>query len=185
MKNINGFHSIEIIDSSLIIIDIDDTIFKNKISVDESWWRIKYEQYFNISHDHDLACSFIFQDWINISKKNPPTLLDGTNLFVFLNKAKNHKCKIILLTARDKNFEQITNYHITYFGINKFIDSVHYNINKGSELLKIVEDDNIYRDIIVIDNLYENILNMMKAFKTASFSIKMHCYLINHYDDEL
>lgn len=185
MKHINGFQSIEIIDNSLIIIDIDNTIFKNKISTDESWWRIKYEQYFNISHDHNLAYNFVLQDWINVSQKNPPTLLDGTNLFIFLNKAKEQKCKIILLTARNKNLEQITNYHITHYGINNFIENTHFNIDKGTELLKIVEDNNICRDIIIIDDIYENILNMMKAFKTASFSIKMHCYLIEHGDLEL
>ena len=46
--------------------------------------------------------------------------------------------------------------------------------------LKISEKYKSCENIIVVDDLYRNILEMQKAFKNASFSIKMHCHLIEH-----
>jgi hypothetical protein len=180
MKQINSFKSIIIIDNSLIVIDIDNTIFKNKVSFDESWWKLKHEQYYNISHDHNLANNFVFQNWIELLKKNPPKLLDGVNLFEFLNNAKKQNCNIVLLTARNTYLEQITTCHIKYFGIDKFIDDIYFNIKKGPELLKISQKYKSCKNIIIIDDLYENILDMQKAFTKASYSVIMHCHLIDH-----
>jgi hypothetical protein len=180
MKHINSFKFINIIDNSLIIIDIDNTIFKNKVSFDKLWWRLKYEQYFNISHDHNLANNFVFQNWIELLKKNPPELLDSIYLFEFLNNAKKHNCNIVLLTARNTYLEQITLFHIKYFGIDKFIDDVYFNIEKGPELLKISQKYMSCKNIIIVDDLYENILDMQKAFIKASYSVIMHCHLIDH-----
>jgi len=180
MKHVNSFKFINIIDNSLIVIDIDNTIFKNKVLFDKLWWKLKYEQYYNISHDHNLANNFVFQNWIELLKKNPPELLDDICLFEFLDNAKKHNCNIVLLSSRNAYLEQITLFHIKYFGIDKFIDDVYFNIKKGPELLKISQKYISCKNIIIVDDLYENILDMQKAFIKASYSVIMHCHLIDH-----
>ena len=185
MKQISSFNNVEIIDNSLLIINIDNTIFKNKISVEESWWTSKYEKYYNISHDHELAYSFVYQDWINLLKKNPPELIDGTNLFAVLDQARKKNCKIYLLTSENKTPRYVTEYYLTYFGITNFITSIHFVTNKSHDTIKIMEENNLNKDIIIIDESYKNILNIINAFKVASFSVNMHCYLIENDDCEL
>lgn len=61
LTQINKFSEIEIIQNSLVVFDIDDTLIKFD-GIDFKWWKNKFNKYYKLTKDYDLADKLSFMD---------------------------------------------------------------------------------------------------------------------------
>ncbi len=99
-STISKFEQITIIPSSLVVFDIDETLLKFD-GIDQKWWRNKFNKYYTLTKNYDLADSMSHSDWIKIVKIAEPELVDG-KIHDFIDLLYENDCKIILLTARNE-----------------------------------------------------------------------------------
>lgn len=170
---ITRFEQITIIPSSLVVFDIDETLLKFD-GVDQKWWRNKFNKYYTLTKNYELADSMSHNDWIKIVKIAEPELVDN-KIHNFIDLLYENDCKIILLTARNQILKETTNEHIKKLNLNVNKDNIYFNSNKGEELLKIItESYSEIKNIIVVDDLEENLIDIQKKMENTVYNLLLY-----------
>jgi len=172
--NISSFDQINIPDNSLILCDIDETVLKYKTHSDLSlypteyinsdWWKYKFEYYYDLHLNYDLAECQSYSDWINIINNTHPECTDYIGFGNLLTKLKETNSSIKFITARKSDIEEITINHLNKINNEKFEIIFCDNTPKG-EIIK--SDNHIFEGInhiIFIDDLINNIENVYSHF---------------------
>lgn len=170
---ITKFEQIEIIPSSLVVFDIDETLLKFD-GIDHKWWKNKFNKYYRLTQNYELAESMSHNDWIKIVKIAEPELVD-IKVHNFIDLLYDNDCKIILLTARNQILKEITNEHIDKINLNINKNNIYFNEEKGNELYRIITD--IYpeiKNIMVIDDLEENLIDIQSKMKNTNYNLHLY-----------
>lgn len=179
MITIFEYLQITIIENSLIVFDIDDTIMHFE-GIDSKWWDNKYQEYLE-KYDNDVkkAKSLAIKDWIHHVTVNNPKLINEDNFREFINIAYKKNCKIIFLTARDHTLRDITESHFEICNLNDFIKDIYFSENKGIALKEIINNQyNDIKNIIFIDDLERNLLSVEKAI-SESHDLQLYLFCRN------
>ncbi len=179
IKSISSFNEVELIPNSLLVFDIDETIMSFE-DIDEGWWKRTFDKFYIETQDYDLADEIALREWINVIYTSKPKLLDEFNFIFLVELAKQHNCKVIMLTARRKFLTEITLSHLSHCKIDVDSASVYFNENKGKELLQIVTNKYpAISSIIFIDDIKENLLNVSNTFAPYP-KYTLNLYKIDH-----
>lgn len=170
---ITKFEQITIIPSSLVVFDIDETLLKFD-GIDQKWWRNKFNKYYTLTKNYDLADSMSHSDWIKIVKIAEPELIDD-KIHDFIDLLYENDCKIILLTARHEILKETTIEHIDKINLNVNKDNIYFNSNKGEELYKIVSE--LYptvQNIIVVDDFEQNLIDIQSKMQSTNYNLHLY-----------
>ncbi len=126
MIHINKYSDIKIIENSLIVFDIDDTIIKFDL-IDKEWWKNKFNYYFNLCKNNEEADNLVLKDWKSYINNNNPKLINKNDLFNFINKSIKKNCTIIFLTARDITLKNITEKHFDTCELSYYKNNIYYS----------------------------------------------------------
>lgn len=180
IKNIYSFSEINIIiPYSLIVFDIDETILRFP-TIENDWWSKKYKELLPIYKERTHYQ--IEKLWIKYISQAEPVLLDPINFKFFINKLKQNNCEIIFLTARNLNLSKLTIEHLNKCNIVIDSSKIYYNKDKGYELKNIILNNYPYvKNIIFIDDLYENLSNVKSTFSSLELlNYNIDLYQIKH-----
>lgn len=172
-STITKFEQITIIPFSLVVFDIDETLLKFD-GIDVKWWRNKFNKYYRLTLNRDLAESMSHSDWIKIVKIAEPELVDD-KIHDFIDLLYENDCKIILLTARNEILKDATIEHIDKINLNINKDNIYFNSNKGNELYKIVSE--LYptiQNIIVVDDLEQNLIDIQSKMQSTNYNLHLY-----------
>lgn len=171
---IKSFKEIEIVDSTLIVFDIDDTILRYEY-INHDWWKKISDQHYAEHGDRLMADMLTYTSWHDEICSAQPLHTDEDGLNDLLQRAKNHNCKIIFLTARKDESHGITAKHLKDLGIEH--DEIYFsNIigNKGEILNRVItEKYPDYQDYVFVDDVEANVLkvkeNVTKSIRCYKF----------------
>jgi hypothetical protein len=171
ITNITRFNQIEIIPSSLIVFDIDETLIKFD-GIDTRWWKSKFNKYYKQTQNYDLSEYLSHQEWIKIVSLCKPDLVDE-NIHSFVEEAKTKNCHIILLTARTNNLKDLTIQHIKDAGFS--FEHIYFDNEKGNALSKIINDSyaNV-KNIIVVDDLKQNLDDINSKVSSTKYNLQLY-----------
>jgi uncharacterized HAD superfamily protein len=173
MKQINKFSEITIIRNSLVVFDIDETLIRFD-GINFHWWTNNIAKYYNETLDHWLSEQICLKEWKDIIEIKNPELVDDL-VHDFILKLKENNCHIILLTARDKDLQEITYTHLSH--VKLYFEHIYFNNKKGEELYNIFTNDyQSIENIIVIDDMKRNLDDIANKF--ADIKINLHLYNI-------
>jgi hypothetical protein len=155
----------------IIVLDIDETVlyFEN---VHDQWWSETVTHYYNGHHDYERAENESLREWKEvISLSEPkPTDIRGINRLI------TEDVRIIFLTARDPDFEEITKGHLEKIGFESPVVIFCSQQNKGILLEKWLSDNdenNETKRIIFVDDKEHNIKNVKQVLP------HVYCYHFN------
>jgi Protein of unknown function (DUF2608) len=174
IRNISSFEDVVIIQNSLIVIDIDDTLIKYS-QFNQTWWINKIQHYHTLTKKYELAEHLANEEWNKHIETCEPEIVDKY-IHDFIDMAKSKDCHIVLLTARNDIIRELTKKHL--LEVNLYFEHIYFNKDKGAELVKIVETDyaGIYKNIIVIDDMEKNLLNIRNKMNLSKY--ELHLYKI-------
>lgn len=179
INTISTFKNVVLKFKSLLILDIDETILRYS-KICENWWKhrynIHYKTYGNFS-EADNACLL---DWKAHIKSVYPVHNDKEGFFDLIDRAKNLKCKSIIVTARDNHIKQITYDHLNHLGINNI--NVYFTAggNKAHLSDEIMKDEiHHYDEIVIVDDKEKNLLDVRNHFGE-----KVKCYKFEMTHDD-
>lgn len=179
MKTINSFNQIEIIPNSLVVFDIDETLIKFD-GIDFKWWKNKFNKYYKMTHNNNLADKLANQDWIKIIQMVQPELVDE-QIHQFIQQLREANCEIILLTARNEIIRELTLQHLSGLNFNFDSNKIFFNENKGDELLKLSNQwSGRFSNIIVVDDIKQNLEDIKN--KMNGFGVNLQLYNIQLYN---
>lgn len=170
-QKINSFFDVKLKHNYLLVLDIDETIIKYD-GICKKWWEDKYEYYFEIYKDHDLADQQCVIDWKEHIKTKLPSHTDEIGFLDLLQRAKQLNCEVIMVTARDEQIKEITFEHLQYLNITDI--DVHF-VAGGNKGLKIEDvtskpiDD--YDGFAFVDDMDYNHRDVKRHFRN-----KVICY---------
>jgi len=171
MITIKKFNEINIIPNSLVVFDIDETLIKFE-GIDFKWWKNKFNKYYKMVRDYNIAEELANEEWIKIINRSDPELVDDY-IHKFIEQLEENDCHTILLTARNNVLRDLTLEHLSK--VNLYFENVYFNGEKGDELKKIVESTypNI-QNIIVIDDREQNLEDIKNKFNGTNYKLNLY-----------
>ena len=171
MTQVDTFSKVEITTKTLVLLDIDETILFYD-NIDETWWD-KTIDYHVHTQKCDLATAsrLATDDWFRYIKENLPKHTDKVGFETLMRAIKETHSDLLFITARNRDYKQITNEHFTHLGLQHLEEHVHYlgGEPKG-EYIKQNIDTSAYERIVFIDDLVRNIASVTDA-------LNPHCTL--------
>ena len=148
IRKIIDFKQIKLLTNSLVLCDIDDTIL--------------YYPGFKYNNEANNL-----DKWINHVKYNKPVKMCNS-YFDLHNEVNRTSSKLILLTARNRDFEDLTRDHLGFLGLTYHDIIFCSGQNKGCYLLKLLEfDTTYYNKVVFIDNELDNIKDVSCIYGNA------------------
>lgn len=176
--NISNYDEIILRENSLLIFDIDETIFKFK-NIDYQWWIDNIEIYTNLGYNYEDANDIVYNEWIEHIQKNDPILLDKDKLFNLFDKIKKSNSHLIMLSARIESTRDLTHNNLQHCGIKIEDYNLYLSKEKGDMINKLLSNEyKNYKNIIFLDDLEKNILDVKN--KLSSFQYQLDLYHLKH-----
>jgi hypothetical protein len=150
---ISNYDEIKVLNKSLVCIDLDETIIRFP-GINQTWWENTKKAYNLI--DDLTSDEMAYKDWLNIIHTNSPKMLDEIQFNNLMDRVKNTGSKIVIITARNNNLEELTIRHLLECNIN--ISDVFYSHTKGNTINQIKRLHN--GPIIFIDDIIRNITDV-------------------------
>ena len=160
---IRNYDEIDILQNSLVILDIDETIITYS-PITPTWWNDMKKLY---TDDH------AYNEWVHIISKHIPYLLDEPEFFKLIERVKNTNSKLIFLTARNKKFTELTIQQLIYCKIPISDGDVFFSDKKGLTVYEIKRKYN-RKHIIFVDDKLSNVIDVKK------WNPSVKCYHIKH-----
>ena len=95
---IRNYDEINILNNSLVCIDLDETIIFFP-GINQTWWENTKKAY-NLKNDM-TSDEMAYRDWIDIIHNNIPKMLDELQFNKLMERVKNTGSKIVIITARN------------------------------------------------------------------------------------
>ncbi len=178
-KTINSFFDVELKEDYLLVIDIDDTILAYE-GMTRKWWKEKMDHYLEIHDTYEKADNACINNWkTHIENKNP-CHTDKDGFFDLISRAKQLNLEYFIVTARDKDHEEITHEHLNYLGIID-VDVYFTSGEDKSQIIHTVMSKPLecYKKIVFIDDLRENLDDVKDYFGDEN----VVCYKFKHSID--
>lgn len=140
MEHVSTFKDINVSESSIVFIDIDDTILDYGEQIDEYWKQ----------NHHDPE----YEIWYQIMRTITPKLTDP-HFHDFINLLKCNNCEIYLITARNKRFSHKTYDHLKHHNIHH-LETHHLSGYSKAKYIKENFDYSRYSRRIFIDDSLHN-----------------------------
>lgn len=161
-KTINTFNNIDIIENTLVVCDIDDTLLRYELG-----WLYFFNKYMQEFNNNEIARSRANSAWYHYTKSNKCFLVDEEGFMNFMNKINNTSSKLIFLTARDNISHPYTIENFNELGLDHKLFDIHYSYTKPKgqylheQLYEFCNyEHSKYKKIIFIDDALHNIINM-------------------------
>jgi len=142
---IKNYNEIDVLNNSLVIFDLDETIIRFPY-VTSKWWENTKKAYALI--DEKTADLRAYSDWLYIIKTYEPSLLDIIEFNNLLERIKESNSSFIIVTARNIQLKDITVIHLQQFGISC---DVYYTLDKRITI-NAIKKNYVYNHIIFIDD---------------------------------
>jgi len=142
---IKNYNEIHVLNNSLVILDLDETIIRFPY-ITGLWWENTKKAYELI--DVKTSDDRTYSDWLHIVNTYNPTILDNLEFNNLLMRIKNTNSTFIIVTARNIKLKHITQKHLNTCGINC---DVYYSTNKGI-MINEIKNNYIYKHIIFVDD---------------------------------
>jgi len=175
-KTINSFNNIKIVENSLIICDIDETLlhFKNW---DSNFWINNYNHYLKIYNDKEKAKNKTDIEYEKYIYSIKPTHNDKNGFFEMTNKIKKSNSKLIFVTARDLEAKNFTHNNLKKLKVNYKKYPVFFSaLTPKGEFIKHNFNLSSFNKIIFIDDLEYNINSVTNEFGNM---IRCYKYIMN------
>ena len=205
VHHINNYDQIHIDpkSKSLVVLDIDETIFKFE-DIDYKWWEDNYKKYADFGYDTNKSTEIICKEWIEYIESRRPIMLDQIKFNELLDTIKNTDSKLIFLTARTEDMKNLTIKQLSESGIhfneitseqaktsstvnlqdNSFIlaeTDIYFSKNKGLMLKNLLEQTYTeFKNIIFVDDLERNISDVKKNMLDIHSKYKIDLYQLKH-----
>jgi len=156
-SKISNLDKITLIENSLVVLDIDETIMTHR-EINGNWWKDKINFYLEIHHKFELAQEYAYNDWKEYVMSTPPELINYSSFFNFLQEINNKNCQLIFITARNKDLENLTIDHFKRLNLEFMIPNIYYTKEKGlllKDLLRLKYQN--FNNIVFVDDLIENL----------------------------
>lgn len=140
MEHVSSFKDINVQKSSIVFIDIDDTIFDYGEMIDEYWRQNHHDPNFDL--------------WYQIIKPITPKLTDSY-FYDFLRLLEDNNCKVYLITARNERFKHKTYNDLKYHNIHH-LETHHLSGCSKAKYIKENFDYSKYSKRIFIDDSVHN-----------------------------
>jgi hypothetical protein len=173
MKKIKNYDEIILESNTLIILDIDDTIIKFN-SIGKTWWKDML-LYYERNNDKITASNLAYDDWKSIIENENPEILDRLLFSELLNQIDILNCKLLLLTARDSDMNELTLQQLNGCGVYINPCDIYYSSSKGKKVKELYD---IYQNhkIIFVDDILDNVIDVEITMKEYNID----CYLLEH-----
>jgi len=160
---IKNYDEIQVLNDSLIILDLDETIIHFK-PITSTWWNDTKK----ILNDANS-----YKQWLNIISSYMPYLLDENEFLNLLQRIEQSNSILIILTARDKSLCHLTMHQIVYCNIPILPTNIYFSDKKG---MTVYELKRVYKktNVIFVDDKLHNV-NDVKKWNPTSI-----CYHIQH-----
>lgn len=165
---ITSFTEVVLIKDSFLVFDIDETILKYE-HISRTWWKEKFEHYYSITNDYDKSNDLSLNDWKDYIHLSLPTHTDEEGFFDLIERSKENGCKVVFVTARHKEIENITHLHLKHLGIDNRNVYFTGRENKGVMIESILNGE--HNNIIFIDDMDHNLIDVKEHFGN-----KVTCY---------
>lgn len=208
VHHINNYDQIHIDpkSKSLVVLDIDETIFKFE-NIDYKWWEDNYKKYANLGYDTNKSTEIICKEWIEYIEYRRPIMLDQIKFNELLDTIKNTDSKLIFLTARTEDMKNLTIKQLSESGIHfngiiseqaktsstKVFENLHdhsfilaetdiyFSKNKGLMLKNLLEQTYTeFKNIIFVDDLERNISDVENNMLNIHINYKIDLYQLKH-----
>lgn len=167
--NVTSFNQIPILNSSLVICDIDDTLIKSKKCLSH-FYKIVEEDFIAFS---EWPKELILKDaWDMQQMHNQLFGYDHTDtdgFFSMCDKIKNSSGQLVFLTARNTNSESFTRKNFQSVGLNYDDFPVYYTNNEipKGQFIQSKIDFSPYSNIIFIDDNETQLSSVNQCFPQA------------------
>jgi hypothetical protein len=142
---IKNYNEIEVLNNSLVIFDLDETIIHFPY-ITRKWWENTKNAYSLINEKTaDLRA---YSDWLHIITTHNPSILDVNEFNHLLKRIKDTNSTFIIVTARNIKLMDITKKHLECFGISC---DVFYTIDKGI-MINAIKQNYVYNHILFVDD---------------------------------
>ena len=140
---IYNYNEINVLPNSLVILDIDETIFSFS-QLTPTWWD-------DMKKTHDDAYAYL--EWVKIISFNLPQMLNSIDFFILMNEITYTNSKLILLTARNVKLREITCQQLTYCKIPIDPKDIWFSDKKGLTVHNMIRQYKMKHTIFVDDRL--------------------------------
>jgi len=163
-KTIKSFDEVNIIENSLILCDIDETLIRYR-DINHNWWneRKNYWSSELINIDMSSIDNMALMDWRSYIKINKPKHTDKDGFKRLYNKIKEYNCDLILVTARDSSLLEHTKETLNDLDIDFKRIYFTSTIPKGEFIKDNINLQN-YNKIVFIDDNLNNIESVYNEF---------------------
>lgn len=160
-----------IVENSLIVLDIDDTIMTFD-AIDDDWMREKFISFYNETGSVEMAKEKTIACWKEHMEVNMPRITDENGIKKIFEVAKKTNSCVKFLTARNNSLENLTKKQFNDLKIENS-NNIHFT-NEGSkgEYMKEKKILDTYSNIIFIDDNENNICGVKRIFED-----KVKCFL--------
>jgi hypothetical protein len=178
IKKINTFNSIEIKEKSLILCDIDDTVLRYKLTLDDFVVKTKkYLEDVNDFIDMENTLAIASDEFADYREKNIPFHTDKEGFCNFEKKIIETNSKIIFITSRSLKFKKVTESQLESIGIDSNKYPIHFTfdhkMSKADYIEKFIETSQ-FSQVYFIDDL-PTIVKQVK-FKFPHFECFIYKY---------
>ncbi len=152
---IRSFDEVTILQNSLVVCDIDETLLYFD-GIDKKWWSQTFDEFYRIHNDYDKADKLSLDKWISHINNNNPYITDESGYNNMLKRINDTNSKLVFLTARYEYLRNTTLKHLFHLNIHNPI--LHFT---GGQCKGRYIFDNLINPIpervIFIDDLQQNI----------------------------
>ena len=162
------------------MLDFDETIIQfNNFDNIFDFWRQTFDKFYNESLDYEDADNVTYNIWKNnILNNDEYSCTDYNNLINLINETNKSNNKIIIITARDEDMDNITRTQLK--NLNIPINEIYYTDDKAEIILNICEN-NIIDNIVFVDDLYGNINNVKNNCNKYNLYVYHADFIENKY----
>lgn len=177
-----------VIPGTLIILDLDETVFKFDNVGHPNWWKNTYEKYLTMYKTHEKADSASLVEWTEKVNKLSAEHTDEVGLYRFLQDIEESGNPVIALTARHVTMSKMTANHIDDIGIkfnnlniteslieyNNGIFYLGHGIDKGDAIIYILDIlndnyDNTLKRVVFVDNSLKHIQTAAESLDASKY----------------
>ncbi len=175
-KTISSFNDIPIKKNTLVLCDLDETLWKYDIPI--NFWQEQFKNHFSTVNHTEKAESLTLENWTDEVKNKVPQHTDKEGFNNMLDRIAKTNSDLVFVTARTREMEDFTVEHLRHLNLMFSFIPVHYvgtNQSKGEYILENIGVIN-YDHVVFIDDNLKNLQSVFKIFwdKIMCFKFEMN-----------
>jgi len=160
---IRNYNEIDVLQYSLVIMDLDETLIHFDGMYDK-WWED------NLKYSNQIE---VYRRWLQLISFNIPIMLDQYEFDCLLRRIEDSNSRLVILSTRSSNLCEITLQQLVYCNIILPLDDIYFSDKKG-RMAHSIKRKYIYDYVIFVDSNKSNI-NDVKIWIPDAI-----CYHLKH-----